>query len=324
MKNGKKVLIVVLIITVAIIVYFTFKNKSDDSINKANSTISEKQNIKENESEIDIGKKIDEFKNSKKEINKLEKYSVYELCFNSIGNNIYGQLYLPNTIEEKVPLAVICHGFCGSYKDSANYAEYCAKEGIAAYVFDFCGGAIDSASDGNIEDMSIITEKNDLERIILGFDFYDFIDKDKMFLIGESQGGTVAAIYASRSIKKIAGMVLLYPAFNIPDDARRLYNDRTGIPNNPEVLGVTVGRKYYEDAIDMDIHMETIGFQNPVLIIHGDRDNVVPISYSQEATTMYNDAKLITINGSDHGFYGDDLKEAARQSVEFIKMIMSS
>ena len=308
MRNKKRLLIIFLIILVVIIVCFSLNNKSNENT--------------ENNSTVNVSKELEKFKNSKKEISKEKKYSVYELCFNSKGNNIYGQLYLPNEIKEKVPLVIICQGFCGSYKYCANYAEYCADDGIAAYVFDFCGGAVDSASDGNINDMSVITEVEDLENIFLGFKIYDFIDKDKIFLMGESQGGTVAAIFANRNINDVAEMILLYPAFNIPDDARRLYNDKNGIPDNPSVLGVTVGRKYYEDVIDMDIHMETISFHNPVLIIHGDEDKVVPISYSQEAESLYYNAKLITINGSDHGFYGDDLKEAANQSVEFLKMIL--
>lgn len=57
----------------------------------------------------------------------------------------------------------------------------------------------------------------------------------------------------------------------------------------------------------------------PMLIMHGDKDNTVPISQSQTLAKALKDAgadvTFITVNGSGHGFRGND---AARASFDFL------
>ena len=45
-------------------------------------------------------------------------------------------------------------------------------------------------------------------------------------------------------------------------------------------------------------------YTQDVLIIHGTADTVVPLSYSERALEVYQNAELITIEGAGHGFYG--------------------
>ena len=56
-----------------------------------------------------------------------------------------------------------------------------------------------------------------------------------------------------------------------------------------------------------------------VLIIHGDEDQIAPISYSYEAIETFPHAKLEVIKGAGHGFEEDDEYRAIEMAAEFIK-----
>lgn len=59
-----------------------------------------------------------------------------------------------------------------------------------------------------------------------------------------------------------------------------------------------------------------------MLIIHGDRDDLVPLSVSEKAVQIYESAELKVIRGGGHGFEGDDRWKAAEYSVRFMKKLM--
>ncbi len=131
---------------------------------------------------------------------------------------IRGVVYLPCNTDGKIPTVILSHGYNSSYRCLCDLAESLAKNGIAAYCYDFCGGSTKSISDGKTTEMSIATEQADLLCML------DFVrgqtttDPDRVFLYGESQGGFVSALTAAENKEKIAGMALLYPAFCIPDN----------------------------------------------------------------------------------------------------------
>lgn len=240
-------------------------------------------------------------------------YDVRELCFERDGLRIYGELYEPVGAAGEAagtPLAVISHGFCSSYRATARDAERLAKAGTRCYVYDFCGGSPDSASEGDFLDMSVLTEVDDLEAVIDGLLDQGLVGNRRLFLMGESQGGLVSALVAARRPDSVAGLVLIYPAFSIPDDARERFSSVGEIPETVEGLfGVTVGRRYYADILDLDPFAEIGAYEGPVLIAHGDADAVVPVAYSERAAEVYDDAELCVIEGAGHGFTDDELDD---------------
>ena len=68
--------------------------------------------------------------------------------------------------------------------------------GLQAYVFDFHGGNLHSKSGGKMTEMSIFTEREDLDAVIDAVASLPEVDPDNLFLLGESQGGCVSAITA--------------------------------------------------------------------------------------------------------------------------------
>lgn len=245
-------------------------------------------------------------------------YTATPLVFARGGIKIDGVLYLPDV--KKPPVVIISHGFGGTRRDTARYAEALTSEGIAVYVFDFYGGSENSKSGGSMLDMSVLTEKEDLSAVLDGIKQSPSVDGENVFLMGESQGGFVSAMVARDRVKDIKALILVFPALVIPDDARKLFSSPSEIQDKNRVFGYkTVGRKYYEAVYNMDAYKEIMPFKKDVLIFHGDKDDIVPISYSVRAQKEYDAAELVIVKGAGHGFSGKDHEDTARRAASFIK-----
>lgn len=256
-------------------------------------------------------------------IKKTEAYTIYELSFRRGGKKIYGNLYVPSRDQKQYSLVIMAHGFGSSYSYLTEYASKLVKNGIAAYIFDFCGGSSYSRSDGEMTKMSILTEKKDLQTVFDSLKTESFVDQDHIFLMGESQGGLVASLVAAAAPKEVKGLALLYPAYVIPDDARKTYKDLSEVPDTYGIMGMTVGKIYYQDVYKMDVYQKIKDFKKNVLIIHGSADTIVPIAYSKKAIKVFKHAQLKVIKGAGHGFYGRDQEEAANDLVRFVKQNMA-
>lgn len=237
------------------------------------------------------------------------------------NEQIRGLLYRPHR-QGLMPLVVCSHGFGSSHSRLACYGNALARHGIAAYMIDYRGGSEESISDGRTTDMTVMTEVDDLMAVVAAARNWDFVDADQIVLLGTSQGGFASAIAASRITPPIAALVLIYPAFMLPDDFHREYSTPGEIPETVFYRGkMLVGREYFTALWDYAPYEEAVRYAGPVLILHGTEDDVVPPAYSQRAAKEYPHASVQFIEGAGHGFEGDDLAEAARDVVAFLKKI---
>jgi uncharacterized protein len=248
----------------------------------------------------------------------MGKYQIKEILWERDGMSIYGQAFIPANEKGKYPTVIIGHGFTGTYRDNTNYAEFLAENGYAAYVFDFCGGSNYTKSDGNTRDMSVITEVEDMKAVLEHFKTLDFVDSEHIFLMGESQGGFVAALTAAERPKEISGLIMLYPAFIIPDNAKASYGSVSAIPDDTNLWGVHVSAKYYSDLWDLNVYDKIGKYTGDVLIFHGTQDHLVDISYSKRAAETYESAELVVYDGAGHGFNGSYSQDARDKMVEFV------
>jgi hypothetical protein len=60
-------------------------------------------------------------------------------------------------------------------------------------------------------------------------------------------------------------------------------------------------------------------YHGDVQILHGDLDDVVPISYSERAVDIYDAAELTVMTGASHGFTGKTQREAAALTLDFLQ-----
>ncbi|MBQ7487524.1 MAG: alpha/beta hydrolase, partial [Clostridia bacterium] len=148
------------------------------------------------------------------------------------------------------------------------------------------------------------------------------IDPEQIILFGESQGGFVSTYTAGVRPEDIAGLIVLYPAYVLQDDSHNRNPDPQNGPEVSNFMGVRIGRIYDVDAQSFDIYQIMEAYKGKVLIVHGTADSIVPHAYSERARDTFSDAKLITIDGAGHGFYGAAMETAKQEAVSFIHEIL--
>lgn len=236
-------------------------------------------------------------------------------CGNRKGMRIMGRVYRP---EKSKGIVVCCHGFTSDMSKTQKIAEALEKDGYTAYIFDFCGGGYHTISDGDFHTyMTPLTEIEDLECVVEYIQHAEVVEK--VILLGCSQGGFVSAIYASRHPENVEKLILYYPAFCIPDDARK--GSMQAIQFDPDNIGESVGEmpmlvsgEYPRSVLSMDINEEIKGYPGKVLLLHGTSDAIVPISYADQAKEVYgNQCEYHRLENAPHGFHEEPFFSQAHQ-----------
>lgn len=235
------------------------------------------------------------------------------------NKKICGELYIPNNSYDEFPLVVLSHGFGSNMDSLRSLGQSICKIGFASFIYDFIGGGTNIKSDGVMTEMSVLTEVSDLNTVLDELLEDERINEDNIFLLGQSQGGFVST-YVAGTRDDIKGLIDYYPAFCIRDDAEKAYPNPNDVPDTYNVLGfATVGKIYYMDAVSFDIYeiMEDIACNT--LLMHGTTDNVVPISYSERASTTIPNCEYIVYEGQGHGFNGTADKDSETRTINFLK-----
>lgn len=233
------------------------------------------------------------------------------------SQEIYGKLYRPNDLTGKQPIIIYSHGLGGNYEILENFAKALAEKGITGYAFDFHGGGEKSQSSGKTTDMTVLTEVDDLTNIISTVKTWDFVDSSKVILLGESQGGAVSALTASEMPDEIAGLMTFYPAYAMVDDSKAKYPNINEIPAVTRYFGIIdLGRQYFIDAQNLNPYAKIGRYNKPMLLVHGNADNIVNIKYSEQASKVYPQVTYKVIDGAGHGFNEKNHFEQALGYVE--------
>lgn len=223
-------------------------------------------------------------------------YEIRPLNVQRDGLSLYGNLYIPETQNEKLPAVILSHSANMTSDSMKSYCERIVKMGFIACSFDFCGGSTESRSDGKPADMTIFTEVEDLKAVLQMIKGLDFVDNQKIFLFGTSQGGLVSALTAAEYPDDIRGLLLFYPAFNIPDSVQKF----------AKLMPKNSLSAYNASLLDYDVYEHIKSYKGDVLIVHGTMDFVVPYSYSEKAAEVYENCELHLIAGATHGFNADN------------------
>lgn len=190
------------------------------------------------------------------------------------------------------PIAVVSHEFMANRLFTLRYARLLALLGYAAFCFDFSGGCIVGGSQGKTTDMTVFTEVEDLKAVISYAEAQPYADPNRLLLMGCSQGGLVTALTAAELGNQVEAIVLFYPALSIPDDARkgsmiRAKFDPSNIPDTMRCGPMKPGRGYAESVMELDPFSVIPAYHGDVLLVHGNADDLVDISYSRRAHDAY-------------------------------------
>lgn len=238
---------------------------------------------------------------------------ITELHCKSQNIDIYGLMYTPKGKEGKLPVVVISHSSSLTHEAMVPYAEYLVSKGYAAYCFDFCGACDESRSTGRTtEQMTVFTEVDDLGIVLDKIRTLDYIDLDNVFVLGSSQGGLVTALVAEKRPSDIKGMILFYPAFNLPELVAKFTSDDGGILGGIGSGGnMGMSDAFVNTIKDFDVYANIGKYAGDIIILHGTKDFLVDIKYSEQAVEKYPSAILYPIEGASHGFNNENLKGMA-------------
>ena len=232
------------------------------------------------------------------------------VTFECRGQQIGGMLHLPKG-RGRFPAALLLHGFTGTKVEAhrmfVKLSRTLAGHGIASLRFDYRGSG-DSA--GEFEDMTIRSEVADAMAAIKFLARHRRVNSRRLALIGLSMGGAVAAYLVARERSRFKSLVLWAPVaegagilddLSTPDAVSALAE--TGITDHE---GNLVGVQFIRQFAEMKPLREVVKSKCPVLIVHGSKDQTVPVYHSD----LYERAlrspkrlvKKVVIAGADHTF----------------------
>ena len=224
----------------------------------------------------------------------------------------------PTNEHEKIPLVIIIHGFTGNKEERHIVAvsKMFTEIGFATLRVDMYGHG---SSEGSFFNHTLFKWLTNALTIIDYARNLEWVSD--LYLCGHSQGGLTVMLTAAMKHDIIDGLIPMSPAIMIPEQARK--GELLGASFNPfAVPEVIVNRDYkwklsgnYARVAQM-IHAEDAftGYEGPVLLVHGDADESVPVSCSVEAQKAYRNATLTIIKGDTHcyDYHLNDAVEAVK------------
>lgn len=240
-----------------------------------------------------------------------------DISINHHDRTVSFSYYLPEE-KGKYPVVIFSHGYNGYQTDFETTCEYYAKSGIACVALTFCGGSTRDVSGFPSIKMSLGTEQEDLIAVLNYIKKDQCINENRIFLFGGSQGGLVSALVAARVKTEVAGLILLYPAFCIPDNWRDRFPNEDEIPETEEFWGLTLGKAYFMYIREMNVFDIIGGYEGPVLILQGREDLIAKENYAQKGKESYKNCRIELFAEESHGFSDEGNRRMEAMGLYFI------
>lgn len=222
---------------------------------------------------------------------KIEKVS-----FSSKGQVIAGMLHLPDV--ERPPCVIASHGLL-SNKDSEKYislGDRFSRKGIALLRFDFRGCG---ESEGKISESTVSDRLEDLNMAIGFVRSHPHINP-RIGLMGSSLGGFISLIRAAAD-QGIRAVVTWATPFTLAGLEREKGQGEM----------ISLGERFFNDIKVHDL-TSALGKVVNCLVIHGDRDELVPVEQAGMIYEYLNEPKKMEIiEGGDHRLTHADHREKA-------------
>jgi len=254
-------------------------------------------------------------------------------CYNTVrtGGDMYitddgirlnATLDMPAGNPAKCPIAIVIHGFTGNSEETHIVAvsKMFNELGLATLRVDMYGHG---KSDGQFRDHTLFKWMDNAMAVIDYARKLDFVTD--IYLCGHSQGGLTVMLTAGLENDRIKGLIPLSPATVIPEGARR--GMILGMPFDPERIpeeyylerkDLTLGGNYARVAQTIHVEEAMDRYKGPVLLVHGDADETVPLQCSVDAAARYADAELKIIHGDTHCYdnHLDQMVAAVKEWME--------
>ena len=215
-------------------------------------------------------------------------------------------LHLPEGRPGPWPCVVTLHGLMSS-KDSEKYVlvgEEFSSRGIAVCRFDFRGCG---ESQGAVAQTTVAQRVADTRVVVRRMREHPALN-GRVALLGSSLGAYVALFVASEDLR-----IKVVAAWATPADLQDFSAD-------PEtVRDYDLGDAFIEELKTQKYLRAPVGIRN-CLLVHGDQDELVPVSHAQRVyASALNPRRIEIIPGGDHPLTDPaHRQQAVRVSLEWI------
>ncbi|SFO00449.1 hypothetical protein SAMN05216351_102240 [Pseudobutyrivibrio sp. JW11] len=237
------------------------------------------------------------------------------------GIKLNAKLDMPTNGTTKCPLCLVFHGFTGHIEEDHILAvsKGLNEVGVATLRVDLYGHG---NSDGEFKNHNLYKWLNNILTVVDYAKTLDFVTE--MYMCGHSQGGLAVTLAAAMERDVIKALIPLSPAYVIIEGAKQ--GELLGQPFDPENIpdmlqswdGRELSGNYIRVAQSIDLDAAIKKYSGPVLIVHGDADEAVPVEYGIEASKKFANCTLKLIPGDTH-CYDYHLDQAVEAVKEFVK-----
>ena len=226
------------------------------------------------------------------------------------------------------PVIVFVHGFKG-FKDWGHFprlARFFAEQGFVFIKLNLSHNGVVVGGSGDLEDLEAFGHNNfsheldDLGQLLDALHQPGatplppaVLDLSRLYLIGHSRGGGLVLLKAAedpriRAVATWAAVADLAPRWSAEvltqwQRAGVLYvpNSRTGqqLP-----MYYQIAEDYYKNRARLDLPQLVPQLRQPLLLVHGDPDETVPLSAAETLLAAKPDAELFIVPGAGHMFGG--------------------
>ncbi|MFF1301920.1 alpha/beta hydrolase [Streptomyces sp. NPDC058307] len=246
------------------------------------------------------------------------------ICNHDIRHNgltLRSTLHIPDwPAGTRHPTAVFVHGFASNRLELPNFvamSRLLESHGIASVRFDLSGHG---ESDGDFFDVTITGEIAETRAVLQTVRTFDFVDPDRIGLVGMSMGGVVAGIVAAEE-PGIGALCLWSPAAVAPFEIGSGYFKGRRIAPELEEKGYIdadghrMSPALVDDIASLDVYGRSSAYAGPVHILHGDKDDIAPHEFVRRYLDHYDgNAHLEIVEGADHAWGTVPHRTALHQS----------
>lgn len=241
--------------------------------------------------------------------------------FNSLGQRLAGCLHMGRGSSGSLgPTVVLSHGML-STKDGTKQvalARVLSELGFSVLRFDF---SFVGESEGKFEEITFSQEVDDLRSAVA---WVRGRGAGPVGLLGSSMGGAVAILYA-RTDPGVRALVTVAAVARPVRLAGQMGEVRAHVARWKAegaafgAEGEVVGPQFFEDARKQDVLAAVEAVSAPLLIVHGGRDEVVPVEEAHAlAQRARGDKCLRILAEADHRFSRpEDLRELIAASADW-------
>jgi alpha-beta hydrolase superfamily lysophospholipase len=226
----------------------------------------------------------------------------------SEGKKIYGILHHPR--NPSPPCVIASHGLFSSKESEklVEIGELFSAQGIAVIRYDHQGCG---ESEGDLSATTTSSRIKDLEAVFELAANHPLLG-DRLGLLGSSMGGFISIFKASADFR-VKALALWATPSHLGD--KRGYQDTENHPS-----GDHLGEAFYRDLEKYDAR-QAIKRVGNCLILHGEADELVPLSQARELYTAARTPKHLEVfPGGDHRFTNlRHRRQAIRMSLEWFQ-----